>query len=215
MTSTDDPAQEVTVYWRPGCGFCHVLRRELDRAGIARREVNIWEDPTGAALVRSVAWGNETVPTVTWGATALVNPSAAGVLRLLRGDQADDELHGPPTLGRPGIMRGAVWSLVVGLVWIAVALAAPTTTYHLAPLLVALAWPAASRDPADRTVGMPWPAPAVGGLLTALAALGVLAGTGSLGGPSLIGSSPITESLVMAAVGFLGGLLLAPPRPRP
>jgi len=20
----------VTVYWRPGCGFCHILRRELD-----------------------------------------------------------------------------------------------------------------------------------------------------------------------------------------
>lgn len=83
-------APSVTVYWRPGCGFCHVLRRELDRAGVDRSEVNIWEDPEAAAVVRSIAWGNETVPTVVVGDKAMVNPSAREVLALLgkRGDTA-------------------------------------------------------------------------------------------------------------------------------
>ncbi|MGE0305934.1 MAG: NrdH-redoxin, partial [Acidimicrobiia bacterium] len=37
--------------------------------------VNIWDDPEGAAFVRSVARGYETVPTVSIGPEALVNPS--------------------------------------------------------------------------------------------------------------------------------------------
>ena len=36
---------------------------------------NIWEDPHDAAIVRSIADGNETVPTVIIGPVALVNPS--------------------------------------------------------------------------------------------------------------------------------------------
>jgi mycoredoxin len=52
----------VTVYWRPGCGFCRALRHGLDCAGLDRTEVNILEDPQAAAWVRSVAGGNETVP---------------------------------------------------------------------------------------------------------------------------------------------------------
>jgi glutaredoxin len=37
-------------------------------------EVNIWDDPEAAAFVRSVANGNETVPTVVIGGVAHVNP---------------------------------------------------------------------------------------------------------------------------------------------
>ena len=44
------------------------------------RLVNIWDDPTGAEFVRSVAHGNETVPTVAIGEVALVNPSIDAVL---------------------------------------------------------------------------------------------------------------------------------------
>ena len=50
------------------------------------REVNIWDDPDAAAIVRSFARGNETVPTVVVGAldsdraVGLVNPSGAEVL---------------------------------------------------------------------------------------------------------------------------------------
>ena len=89
MTHTDphpaDPSGEsgeITVYWRPGCPFCSSLRRGLRRAGLPFREVNIWDDPNAAAFVRSVARGNETVPTVSIGTVNLVNPSARLVLEV-------------------------------------------------------------------------------------------------------------------------------------
>ena len=73
----------VVFYWRPGCGFCAMLRRGLEGAGVTLDERNIWQDPEAAAFVRSVARGNETVPTVVVGDVALVNPSPAEVLALL------------------------------------------------------------------------------------------------------------------------------------
>jgi mycoredoxin len=76
----DQRVPAITVYWRPGCGFCSMLRRDLHDAGVAFEEVNIWDSPDGAAFVRSVARGYETVPTVTVGTTAMVNPSIAEVL---------------------------------------------------------------------------------------------------------------------------------------
>jgi glutaredoxin len=73
----------VTFFWRPGCGFCSRLRRDLVGAGVELDERNIWEDPEAAAFVRSVARGNETVPTVVVRGTALVNPPAREVVALL------------------------------------------------------------------------------------------------------------------------------------
>ncbi len=69
----------VHYYWRPGCPFCMLLRRALARAGIETVEHDIWDDPAAAAVVRSHAGGNETVPTVVIGDTGLVNPSASQV----------------------------------------------------------------------------------------------------------------------------------------
>ncbi|MFD2468488.1 glutaredoxin domain-containing protein [Amycolatopsis silviterrae] len=66
---------EVEFYWRPGCGFCSALRRPLMDSGLPVREINIWEEPGAAERVRAVANGNETVPTVIIGSTALVNPT--------------------------------------------------------------------------------------------------------------------------------------------
>jgi len=83
-SDTGSSAAEVTFYWRPGCGFCSMLRSGLQRAGLSFREVNIWEDPDAAAFVRSVADGNETVPTVSIGDVSLVNPSAGEVVALAR-----------------------------------------------------------------------------------------------------------------------------------
>jgi len=74
-----DAAEAVHYYWRPGCGFCSMLRRGLDKAGIATVDHNIWDDPEAAATVRSYANGNETVPTVVIGAVGMVNPSARQV----------------------------------------------------------------------------------------------------------------------------------------
>jgi len=71
------------MYWRPGCGFCAALKRNLDAKGIDYEMRNIWESPEDAAFVRSVARGHETVPTVTVGGSAMVNPSIGEVQAVL------------------------------------------------------------------------------------------------------------------------------------
>lgn len=65
----------IIVYWRPGCVFCVLLRRQIRNAGILTEERNIREDPKSAAFVRRHANGNETVPTVDVAGTVMVNPS--------------------------------------------------------------------------------------------------------------------------------------------
>lgn len=70
----------VRVYWRPGCMFCSMLRRDIGKAQLPVEEINIWEDASAAATVRSLADGNETVPTVVVGSRALVNPTLQQVL---------------------------------------------------------------------------------------------------------------------------------------
>ena len=95
MTSSDlgparaptEDREPVTVYWRPGCQFCLALRLKLWLARIPNRRVNIWSEPAAAARVRSVAGGDEIVPTVFVGDTALVNPSL-GELRAVLAAQA-------------------------------------------------------------------------------------------------------------------------------
>lgn len=72
--------EEVVMYWRPGCMFCMKLRLQLLFTPLHYRRVNIWRDPDAAAFVRSVADGNETVPTVTVAGRAMVNPSRRRLL---------------------------------------------------------------------------------------------------------------------------------------
>jgi mycoredoxin len=72
--------QPITVYWRPGCGFCSSLLYGLERQAVPFSTVNIWDDPDGAAYVRSIARGNETVPTVAIGDLGMVNPSVQQVI---------------------------------------------------------------------------------------------------------------------------------------
>lgn len=79
-----EPATPVVeFYWRPGCGFCSMLRRGLEKRGIDTVDHNIWDEPEAAARVRSVARGSETVPTVFIGEWSAVNPSAADIQRQL------------------------------------------------------------------------------------------------------------------------------------
>ncbi len=70
----------VDVHWRPGCGFCSRLFRQLDQLGVPYRRTDIWDDPAAAERVRLAARGHETVPTVFVGPIALVNPSVHEVL---------------------------------------------------------------------------------------------------------------------------------------
>ena len=73
--SMDKDRAGVVVYWRPGCVYCMKLRLRLRFTRLKYTKVNIWRDRDAAAFVRSVADGNETVPTVTVGGEAMVNPS--------------------------------------------------------------------------------------------------------------------------------------------
>ena len=105
-----DSTPATTVYWRPGCGFCTGLLRGLERSGLPFERRNIWEDEDAAAFVRSVAHGNETVPTVTVGEVALVNPATRDVLAVVA-DVAPDELpadHEAPGTGRMAHFLGRV-----------------------------------------------------------------------------------------------------------
>ena len=83
------PKNTVTVYWRPGCPYCSKLRRELRLIGLVTSEVNIWANPLAAAIVRSFAGGNETVPTVVVGGQGLVNPSPLSVVNAVRALESD------------------------------------------------------------------------------------------------------------------------------
>ncbi|WP_327112917.1 glutathione S-transferase N-terminal domain-containing protein [Streptomyces sp. NBC_01341] len=71
----------MVVHWRPGCPYCMKLRLRLRFSGLTYTEVNIWRDKDAAAFVRSVADGNETVPTVTVAGYSMVNPSKRQVMR--------------------------------------------------------------------------------------------------------------------------------------
>lgn len=57
-----------------------LLERKLNRLGLPFDKRNIWDDPEAAAVVRSIANGNETVPTVVVGEARMVNPSASQVM---------------------------------------------------------------------------------------------------------------------------------------
>lgn len=82
MESSDGTAEragEVVLYVRPGCPFCTALRWRLRRSGLPVREVDIWDDPAGAGVVRAATGGDETVPTVRIGPVTLVNPGMGQV----------------------------------------------------------------------------------------------------------------------------------------
>ncbi|MHC3388825.1 glutaredoxin domain-containing protein [Streptomyces lavendulocolor] len=80
----DEDLESVVVHWRPGCPYRKKLRLQLRFTGLRYTEVNIWKDSEAAAYVRSVADGNETVPTVRVAGTALVNPSLRQLLAAVR-----------------------------------------------------------------------------------------------------------------------------------
>ncbi len=70
----------LTMYSTTWCGYCHRLRTQMDREGIAYTVVDIERDPDAAEYVMSVNGGNQTVPTVRFAdGTALTNPSIVQV----------------------------------------------------------------------------------------------------------------------------------------
>ncbi len=75
--------QGVAIYWRPGCGYCATLGARVRRLADRAAWVNIWEDDAGAAFVRSVNGGDETVPTVVIAGVPHSNPPPRLVRRAL------------------------------------------------------------------------------------------------------------------------------------
>lgn len=74
------PGAGFTMYTTPWCGYCHRLKSQLDREGIAYDVVDIEHDPAAAELVMSVNRGNQTVPTLVYAdGSAQTNPSLTQV----------------------------------------------------------------------------------------------------------------------------------------
>jgi mycoredoxin len=66
----------LTMYSTPWCGYCHRLKSQFDREGIAYTVIDIEQDLSAAEYVMSVNGGNQTVPTVQFpDGTALTNPT--------------------------------------------------------------------------------------------------------------------------------------------
>ena len=77
---TTDTATAFTMYSTPWCGYCHRLKSQLDREGIAYEIVDIEQQPEAAEIVESANGGNQTVPTLVYAdGTAHTNPSLAQV----------------------------------------------------------------------------------------------------------------------------------------
>ncbi|MEZ5217028.1 MAG: NrdH-redoxin [Ilumatobacteraceae bacterium] len=84
---------EIVMYQRPGCGFCTMLRRNLQRAEIVPGGRHLGRT-RAAAFVRSVANGcEETVPTIAIGTVAMVNPSLDEVIAAARQQAPDSVAH--------------------------------------------------------------------------------------------------------------------------
>jgi mycoredoxin len=70
----------VTMYSTQWCGYCHRLKSQLDREGIAYDVVDIEKVPDAAFVVEQVNRGNRTVPTLVYAdGSAQTNPSVADV----------------------------------------------------------------------------------------------------------------------------------------
>lgn len=72
----------VTVFTTIWCGYCRVLKSQLDREGVTYAEVDIATVPGAADYVMTVNGGNQTVPTVLFSdGSSATNPSIREVVR--------------------------------------------------------------------------------------------------------------------------------------
>ncbi len=70
----------MVIYTTAWCGYCHRLKRQLERADLSFREVDIEHDFAAAEFVMSVNEGNAVVPTVVFADGSIAtNPSLADV----------------------------------------------------------------------------------------------------------------------------------------
>jgi mycoredoxin len=68
------------MYSTSWCGYCHRLKSQLTREGIAYDVVDIERDESAASFVMSVNGGNQTVPTLRFeDGSSLTNPTIVQV----------------------------------------------------------------------------------------------------------------------------------------
>lgn len=211
MSQTNPNATSVEVMWRPGCPFCGSLRRGLRRAGVATTEHDIWSSSEAATRVREATGGDETVPTVFVGEQALVNPSVRQVVAAIRVADPEYRPAAQPATGRDAgsawtaLSPGLLWTMVAAVVWSALVIWRPTTTWHLAPLIVAAAWPwVATQDSPSRAASARRHVLRAGGggLGSALVLTLILSSAGRLDGPTWTGrGTPVVEALLLAVAG--------------
>ncbi len=69
-----------TMFSTPWCGYCHRLKGQLDREGIAFTMVDIEQEPEAVFTVEQANGGNQTVPTLLFDdGSTLTNPSIAQI----------------------------------------------------------------------------------------------------------------------------------------
>lgn len=114
------------------------------------------------------------------------------------------------TIARADIRRPLMWGAMLAVLWVAVAIVQPTSTFHLAPFLIAAAPPVlftldegtdTDRDSLLR-VGVMSLALAIGAALVLLA-------IGVMDGPVFeMFPSPVVEAFVFAAIGAVSGVVV-------
>jgi len=71
---------KFTMFTTPWCGYCHRLRSQLDREGIAYDVIDIEQHPSAVETVMAANDGDQTVPTLVFAdGSAHTNPSMAQV----------------------------------------------------------------------------------------------------------------------------------------
>ena len=86
---TVETTAELTMYSTTWCGYCHRLKKQLEREGIPFDVIDIENDPEAAHFVENVNGGNQTVPTLRFAdGSALTNPSFADVVSKLKAVKA-------------------------------------------------------------------------------------------------------------------------------
>ena len=69
-----------TMFSTPWCGYCHRLKSQMDREGIAFEVIDIEQQPEHARTVEEANGGNQTVPTLLFAdGSTQTNPSVAQV----------------------------------------------------------------------------------------------------------------------------------------
>jgi mycoredoxin len=82
---TVETTAELTMYSTSWCGYCHRLKKQLEREGIPFEVIDIEYDAEAADFVENVNGGNQTVPTLRFAdGSALTNPSFPEVVAKLK-----------------------------------------------------------------------------------------------------------------------------------